>query len=78
MGLGMRADAGELEDGELYPGDAAQARLRLEREALMRGEGVPLITPALTTNPLTPDLPVGPAVAAKPETGKASVPTKPL
>jgi hypothetical protein len=38
-----RAEAGELDDDELYPTDAAQARLAREREALMRGEGAPLI-----------------------------------
>ncbi|MCB1129700.1 MAG: hypothetical protein KDN05_01130 [Verrucomicrobiae bacterium] len=38
-----RAEAGELTDGELYPTDAAQARLAGERAALMRGEGAPLI-----------------------------------
>jgi len=38
-----RADAGELDDDELYPTTAAQARLALESDALMRGEGAPLI-----------------------------------
>lgn len=38
-----RAEAGDLDDEELYPTDAAQARLVRERDALMRGEGAPLI-----------------------------------
>lgn len=38
-----RAEAGELDDDELYPTDAVQARLAREREALIRGEGAPLI-----------------------------------
>jgi hypothetical protein len=39
-----RAEAGELTDDELYPTDAAQARLAWERDALMRGAGAPLIS----------------------------------
>lgn len=38
-----RAEAGELSDDELYPSDAAQARLARERDALMRGAGAPLV-----------------------------------
>ena len=39
----MEITSGELFDDELYPTYAAQARLAREREALMRGEGAPLI-----------------------------------
>ncbi len=38
-----RAEAGELADDEIYPTEAAQARLARERDALVRGEGAPLI-----------------------------------
>ena len=38
-----RAEAGELNDDELYPSEAAQARLARERDALARGVGAPLI-----------------------------------
>ena len=38
-----RADAGELDDDELYPADATQSGLARERDGLIRGEGAPLL-----------------------------------